>query len=544
MKEYIKNIFKTRRAKYITAAALLVVFAVALNYAFAAFSNRETKVVANITVAGMEYNMMVDGVVTNTITAPANETIVRNIQITSLNDIDSTYELIYINTPGVIVEFTSDTVYPVTGNISSGSIITIRIAIINTTSNDINVVLDMNAGFIHNTLELLGIITGPFSITPITVTFNANGAGLNTPTGCTDSGNNRVCTCIMYETTPCTIRTPQISRQDFSLTGFNTNANATETTGDNVAHNADVNFSTDTVLNAITHRNITITMQPNGAAWGTTTGWTASGVNRTWSCVIRNAATSCTTPTLPVISRTNFNLRGFNTNANATDAIAGWTSGATGRVVNASATYNAITDRTVTATINAGGSTFQTVPSGWTGSGTARSFSCVIRNVATSCNTPQLPTMSRGALTLTGLNNMSVTMLGFGNGANSTAIVSGWTNGASARAINATVNYHTLVSYGATRWSVTATNTSAYATGYCAENWCNVTADACNRGLAITPLCFNNPAHWTLFHTYTNCGCAGICYQLQGHGRTMTCSASNNQCPYGGTLSGTNCFVH
>ena len=223
MKAKIKKLFKTKRAKYITAVVLLVVFAVALNYAFAAFTNRETKVAANITVAGLEYEMKIDDEVTTTVTVPANQTIVKNIEITSLNDIDSRYELIYIDIPGIIVEHSTNTPNPVTGTISSNGTITIRIGITNTTDSNIDIELNINAGYIHNTLDLINIIP----VAPeVVITFNANNATLNTPAGCIASGVNRTCRCDIFNGTSCSIVAPTITRANFNIIGYNTSASA------------------------------------------------------------------------------------------------------------------------------------------------------------------------------------------------------------------------------------------------------------------------------------------------------------------------------
>jgi len=280
MKAKIKKLFKTRRSIYITAVILLTIFAVVLNYAFAAFTNRETKVAANITVAGMEYQMMIDTVITNTFIAPANVTVYKDIIITSLNDIDSRYELIFIEEPGITIQFTNNTPNPVTGTIIENGTITIRLAITNTTNNPINIEFNLNAGFIHNTLDLTSVIIGPYTPDEIVITFNANGSTLNTPTGCTNSGNNRVCRCRPNPpATNCNITPPSVTRPSpWAIHGWRaTNQNNSSGTAPSNTVSANATWF------AITSRSVTLTnlvtnssFENNFIGWDTTYGHQAT----------------------------------------------------------------------------------------------------------------------------------------------------------------------------------------------------------------------------------------------------------------------------
>jgi len=87
----------------------------------------------------------------------------------------------------------------------------------------------------------------------ITVTFIANTATLSTPTGCTNSGNNRICRCTMRGNNPCEITSPTITGRQHAghapnnVIGFHTseieqtsqwNSNALNTVSANATYHA------------------------------------------------------------------------------------------------------------------------------------------------------------------------------------------------------------------------------------------------------------------------------------------------------------------
>lgn len=174
MKEVIKETFQQKRVKYLTMLALLIVFAVTLNAAFAAFQTGDTRIIANISVAGMEYNMRINGETAREVNSCGGTTLF-DIEITALNAIPSRYELIYrvcetnactsfIPVPNNFeIKISSITPDDVFGEISATGTRTMRVAIINNTNTCYDILFDINAGFPHNTLARENLITNEYN---------------------------------------------------------------------------------------------------------------------------------------------------------------------------------------------------------------------------------------------------------------------------------------------------------------------------------------------------------------------------------------------
>ncbi len=183
----IKKIVFKKRFLLISAFVIFVILLLVLNPAFGIFSNREAKAIANIKVAGMEYSIKVNGVLGTKITAGGNNTTKANLIVTSLNSRDSKYELIYkvctnssctnfIEKPAdLTIEYSSKTIDTITGVINQAETKQIRIVITNNSSNTYYIKIDINAGFIHNTLALQNLITTEYNEEDIIIAAMING---------------------------------------------------------------------------------------------------------------------------------------------------------------------------------------------------------------------------------------------------------------------------------------------------------------------------------------------------------------------------------
>ena len=183
----MKKLLKSKRFILISTFVLFVFILVILNTTFSIFSNRQINTLANIKVAGLEYSMTVNGIQNRKITAIGNNTTKANIILTSLNKWNTKYELIYkvcldstcndfIEKPeGLIIEYSSRTTNPIYDVISSNGTKQIRIVITNNTSTTYYVLLDINAGFVHNTLATQELITTEYNEEDITIAAIING---------------------------------------------------------------------------------------------------------------------------------------------------------------------------------------------------------------------------------------------------------------------------------------------------------------------------------------------------------------------------------
>jgi len=174
MKEKMIKVLKNKRVMYLSFSVLLILFSLALNLAFAAFTNKNITTIANIKVRGMEYQMKIDNVLTKIVKGDASSITLATVEITGMNSISSKYELVYqvCTTSGCSayttiptnfeVKYVDNTPNPVTGEITATGVKTIKIAIVNDTTNDVWIELGINAGYTHNTLALEGLIINEY----------------------------------------------------------------------------------------------------------------------------------------------------------------------------------------------------------------------------------------------------------------------------------------------------------------------------------------------------------------------------------------------
>ena len=176
----------------------------------------------------------------------------------------------------------------------------------------------------------------------LTATFNKNGA--------TEIGSESL-TCNLYNNaTSCTVTAPTITRSGFEIIGWSTSSSSQ--TGTEVGKT--LTLTANTTYNAITHKNVTITFNRNGATSQTPKGGSANTEDTlTQSCDIWNSATTCsiTSPTITASTNTP-TVVGYATSASATTSS--WNHN-TVKNVNSNATYYAITKKdaiTYNATFN------------------------------------------------------------------------------------------------------------------------------------------------------------------------------------------------
>src|SRR5574344_2858056 len=181
LKEILDKIRNDKRLLYLLSTTVLILFALALNIAFSSFSHTSSNAIANIKVKGMEYSMTINGTAETIFNGTANDITKANISITSLNTLDSKYELIYhicsdsscssyLTMPeGLTIKVSSLTTDPVTETISSSGLKTVRIVVTNTTSTLYYIKLDINAGYSYNALALQNMITDTYDEDDVTI---------------------------------------------------------------------------------------------------------------------------------------------------------------------------------------------------------------------------------------------------------------------------------------------------------------------------------------------------------------------------------------
>lgn len=187
MKNKIVKVLQNKRARYLLVSFVLVLFCLALNIAFSAFTSNAGGVAANLNVKNMTYSVKLNGTSGTIIKANKNGLTKVNTTFTATNDRSSKYELSYdvcsnstcsstITKPSTLtVQYSSRSTDGHTGSIAATGTVNIRVVITNTASSDVYIRLRMNAGFTHNTLKLEKKVTGPYNEDDLTVYSYING---------------------------------------------------------------------------------------------------------------------------------------------------------------------------------------------------------------------------------------------------------------------------------------------------------------------------------------------------------------------------------
>ena len=167
--DILNKIKGNKRVMYLTFCTVLVLFCLVLNVTFAKYTSRNNLTSANINIGKLKYNMQVNNgeLEDRILRITKNSTLTYDVNLTSLNNFDTKYELIYevcsdqnctstITMPTDLeIRKLSTTLNDITGSINKHSIITISIAGINGSSTtDYYIKLGLNAGYAHNELAL------------------------------------------------------------------------------------------------------------------------------------------------------------------------------------------------------------------------------------------------------------------------------------------------------------------------------------------------------------------------------------------------------
>lgn len=196
------------------------------------------------------------------------------------------------------------------------------------------------------------------------VTFNGNGASVTkSELSCSTTGLS------------CKIKLPEIKRDNGIIIGYSENANATTP---QYKVGQEISVTENKTLYAITAKKITLTINGNGAKV------TKSSV----TCNVYNNDKTCKVTT-PAITRSGYNIIGFNSKASATSSEYKINSSIT---LDKDKTIYAITSKKLTATFKGNGASVS-----------SSSSSCNIYNTAKTCNVAA-PTITRSGWTILGFS--------------------------------------------------------------------------------------------------------------------------------------------
>ena len=163
----IKN---NKQAKGLLIVGTLLIFIFTLGFSLSMFTSNNSSKIANIKVNDLSFNITTNNATSNDriLHLKAGKTELFNVIITNLNNINTTYELIYdictnsecTNTlnslpNGVKVEYLTENSDTLNGKINNNNgTKTINIITTNTTSSDVYIRLNLNAGYDWNNLVL------------------------------------------------------------------------------------------------------------------------------------------------------------------------------------------------------------------------------------------------------------------------------------------------------------------------------------------------------------------------------------------------------
>ncbi len=146
------------RKKMIYIGSLLILTAIIsiASFSYAIWSNKsEQRGKLNIVAGSLRYELISDDLTNNSITIPANTNKIIEIEIKSLNNIESKYELYYeSDNENVKVGYLEDTINQPVGTISSGSSRKVKVLIKNRTLAPATIMFNCQGGFNDKELVL------------------------------------------------------------------------------------------------------------------------------------------------------------------------------------------------------------------------------------------------------------------------------------------------------------------------------------------------------------------------------------------------------
>lgn len=170
-KKILKKIIKTKRFLYLSVILIIILFGVALNIAFGAFSNNKINEFINTKVSVIAHSLNINGYSGSILKIEANKEKSFELNINSLEDFDTKYEVIYEycndqscsefvdNIEGIKIYYSSLTKEKITDILPANSNKIVRLIISNNTNEAKFLKFGINSGFAHNTLTLENMIT-------------------------------------------------------------------------------------------------------------------------------------------------------------------------------------------------------------------------------------------------------------------------------------------------------------------------------------------------------------------------------------------------
>lgn len=196
MKEKFSSLFNliknNKTTRYLVVLSVLVLFVLALNTTYSAFTSNNTNNLANVKVADLSFNITVNGTAGDILTASANNDATQTLKINSLNNFGVKYEVTYkvcatsactsfISLPsGLKVKYYDNTADPVNGTISANASKTITLVTENSSSTTYYIKIFINAGYENNTLALTNQINESTNDQDVKIVTKVDGTTTNT----------------------------------------------------------------------------------------------------------------------------------------------------------------------------------------------------------------------------------------------------------------------------------------------------------------------------------------------------------------------------
>ena len=144
-----------KKVIYFSLLILAIIFVSTAYYSYAFFTNQvEGHGKLNIVAGTLDYQIESKDLENNQIFLNSYETKILMVTMTSLNEIDSKYELYYLLNDGVEVGYLEESQDPVIGEIASNQKKNIKIVAINHTNQSQTITLGVEGGFLKNNLIL------------------------------------------------------------------------------------------------------------------------------------------------------------------------------------------------------------------------------------------------------------------------------------------------------------------------------------------------------------------------------------------------------
>lgn len=213
MKEKFSSLFNliknNKTTRYLVVLSVLVLFVLALNTTYSAFTSNNTNNFANVKIADLSFNIKINGTAGQILTATANNDKEHVITLTNLNNFGVRYEITYkvcstsdcssfISLPkGLKVKYSDTTAAPVNGILKANASKTITLVTENSTSTTYYIKIFVNAGYENNSLALTNQINESTNDEDIKIVTTIDGTTTNTPptnenytvtTSCNDTG--------------------------------------------------------------------------------------------------------------------------------------------------------------------------------------------------------------------------------------------------------------------------------------------------------------------------------------------------------------------